>query len=151
MQYSGKIEIQKRPALFRNLQSFVDCSMERSIRYNFFDWFWRAFSISFHLIIVWIYVSRSIFSILMVHHFLSTNPYKMSIFQRSVTCSFFKELNSHIDKNSGEKFEDMFLVIIVSKGTSLIDSIKEFCQSLNYLKEWAYSKYALQGLHKVAT
>ena len=36
LQYSGKIEIQKRPALFRNPQSFVDCSMERSIRYNFF-------------------------------------------------------------------------------------------------------------------
>ena len=28
-----KIEIQKRPALFHNPQSFVDCSMERSIRY----------------------------------------------------------------------------------------------------------------------
>ena len=32
LQYSSKIEIQKRPALFRNPQSFVDCSMERSIR-----------------------------------------------------------------------------------------------------------------------
>ena len=30
-------EIQKQPALFRNHQNFVDCSMERSIRYNFFD------------------------------------------------------------------------------------------------------------------
>ena len=37
LQYSGKTEIQKRPALFRNPQSFVDCSMKRSIRYNFFD------------------------------------------------------------------------------------------------------------------
>ena len=36
MQCSGKIEIQKRPALFRHPQSFVDCSMERSIRYIFF-------------------------------------------------------------------------------------------------------------------
>ena len=36
LQYSVKIEIQKRPALFRNFQTFVDCSMERSIRYNFF-------------------------------------------------------------------------------------------------------------------
>ena len=35
--------------------------------------------------------------------FLRTNPYKMSIFQRSVTCSFFQELYSHIDKNSDEK------------------------------------------------
>ena len=37
LQYSGKIEIQKRPALFRNPQSFVYCSMERSLRYNFLD------------------------------------------------------------------------------------------------------------------
>ena len=50
----------------------------------------------------------------------------MSIFQRSVTCSFFQELYSHIDKNSGEKFEDMFLVKTASKGTSLI-RIKGFC------------------------
>ena len=33
---------------------------------------------------------------------------------------FFQELYSHIDKNSGEMFEDMFLVKIASKGTSLI-------------------------------
>ena len=44
----------------------------------------------------------------------------MLIFQRSVTCSFFfQELYSHIDKNPGEKVEDMFLVKIASKGTSL--------------------------------
>ena len=36
LQYFGKIQIQKWPALFQNLQSFVSCSMERSIRYNFF-------------------------------------------------------------------------------------------------------------------
>ena len=37
----------------------------------------------------------------------------MSIFERSVTCSFSQELYSHIDKNSGgggEESEDMFLV-----------------------------------------
>ena len=44
--------------------------------------------------------------IMMVHHFLRTDPYKMSIFERSVT-----ELRG--------KFEDMFLVKIASKGTSL--------------------------------
>ena len=59
----------------------------------------------------------------MVDHSLRTNPYKMSIFETSVTCSFFQELCSHIDKNSGEKFEDMFprgfLVKIASKGTFL--------------------------------
>ena len=32
---------------------------------------------------------------------------------------FFQEWYSHIDKNSGKKFEDMFLVKIASQGTSL--------------------------------
>ena len=32
---------------------------------------------------------------------------------------FFQELYSHIDKNSGEKFEEMFLVKIASKGNLL--------------------------------
>ena len=32
----------------------------------------------------------------MVHHFLHTNPYKMSIFERSVTCSFFFRNCTHI-------------------------------------------------------
>ena len=35
LQHYGKIQTQKWPALFRNLQGFVDCSMEMSIRYNF--------------------------------------------------------------------------------------------------------------------
>ena len=45
--------------------------------------------------------------------------YKISIFERSVTCSLFQEFYSHIDSNSGEKFEDMFLFKIASKGTFL--------------------------------
>ena len=49
-----------------------------------------------------IYFSRR-FSFIDVHHFLCTNPNKMSIFQRSVTCSFFQELSSRIDKNSRGK------------------------------------------------
>ena len=32
---------------------------------------------------------------------------------------FFQELYSHIDKNSGEKFEDVFFVKTASKGTSV--------------------------------
>ena len=39
LQHSGKFQILKWPVVFRNLQSFVDCLMERSIRYNCFDWF----------------------------------------------------------------------------------------------------------------
>ena len=58
---------------------------------------------------------------LMVHHFLRTKPYKMSIFQRSVTCSsFFKNCTHILTRTQGEKFEDMFLAKIASKGTSLI-------------------------------
>ena len=74
---------------------------------------WRAFNISSHLI-------RAVFPILMVCHFLRTNPYKMSIFERLVTCSFFFRNCSHIlTRIQGQKFEDMFLVKIASKGTSL--------------------------------
>ena len=53
----------------------------------------------------------------------------MSIFQRSVTCSFFPgivELYSHIDRNSRKKFEGMFLVKIASKVTSLSLAVKHF-------------------------
>ena len=39
----------------------------------------------------------------------------MSVSERSVTCSFFQELYSLINKNSGEKFENMFLVKIANK------------------------------------
>ena len=41
---------------------------------------------------------------------------------------FFQELYSHIDKNSWEKFQDMFLVKIANKGTSL----KQKKMRLNY-------------------
>ena len=51
----------------------------------------------------------------------------MFIFERSLTCGFFQELYSHVDKNSGEKFEDMFLVKIGSKGTSI-----NFCTVIFY-------------------
>ena len=121
LQYSGQIQIQKWPALFRNLQSFVDCSMERSIRYKFFSWSaWRAFNISSHLNIVWIYVSRAVFLRLMAHHFLHTSPYKMSVFERSVTYSFCSRNCTHIlIRTQGKKFEYMFLIKIANKGTSL--------------------------------
>ena len=40
-------------------------------------------------------------------------------FSKVSNMHFFQELYSHIDKNLGEKFEDMFLVKIVSERTSL--------------------------------
>ena len=39
----------------------------------------------------------------MVHNFFHSNPHKVSVFERSVTCSIFPELDSHIDMNSGQK------------------------------------------------
>ena len=75
-----------------------------------------------------------IFPILMAHHVLHTNPYKMSIFERLVTCRvFFQELYAHIDKNSGEKFEDMFLVKIANKGNPLTIRLLLVCCSLGYM------------------
>ena len=50
LRYSGTIKIQKRTALFQALQSFVDCTMERSIRYNF--WIDLESIQHIHLIIV---------------------------------------------------------------------------------------------------
>ena len=44
----------------------------------------------------------------------------MSVFERSVTCSFFSRDCTHILKRTqGEKFEYMFLVKIASKETSI--------------------------------
>ena len=65
------------------------------------------------------YVSRAVFPVLMVNHFISTNPYKLLIFERSVTCRFFCGLYSSVDKNLGKKFEDVFLFKIANKGTTL--------------------------------
>ena len=46
----------------------------------------------------------------------------MSIFERSVTCSSFSRNCTHIlTRTQVEKFEDMFLVKIASKITSLND------------------------------
>ena len=54
----------------------------------------------------------------------SFSPYKAPQnvdFSKVGNMQFFQELYSHIDKNSGEMFEDMFLVKIASKGTSLTE------------------------------
>ena len=66
------------------------------------------------------YVSHTVFPILMVHHSLRTNPNKMSIFRRLVTCNFLRHCTHILTRFQGEKFEDIFLVKIASKGTSII-------------------------------
>ena len=44
----------------------------------------------------------------MVHHFLHTNPY------------IFRDCTHILTRTKGKKFEDMFLVKIANKGTSLV-------------------------------
>ena len=63
----------------------------------------------------------------------------MSIFERSVKCSFFfQELYSHIDKKSREMYEDMFLVKVANKGTSLSDLfVNELSPSFNFISHKA--------------
>ena len=46
---------------------------------------------------------------------------------------FFQELYSHINRNSGEKFKDMFLVKIASKGTSLTSDCFSNNAAINFL------------------
>ena len=103
VQYFGKIEIQKRPALFRNPQSFIDCSMERSIRYNFLI---NLESIQHKL------SSNNSLNIYFSRRFLcidgpSFSPYKplqnVDFSKVGNMQFFFQELYSHINKNSEEK------------------------------------------------
>ena len=71
---------------------------------------------SSHLIMVWMYVSRAVFLMLMVHRFLHTSSYKMSVFERSVTYSFSsRNCTQILTRTQGRKFEYMFLVKIAVK------------------------------------
>ena len=119
LQYSGKIEIQKRPPLFRNPQSFIDCSMERSIRYNF--------------LIDLESIQHKLSSDYSLHMYFSRRfPYidgpSLSLYKPLQNVdfskvgnmqSFFRNCTHILTRTQGEKFEDMFLVKIASKGTTL--------------------------------
>ena len=92
--------------------------MERSIRYIFLL-IWRAFYISSHLIIAWIYVSRAIFCILMVHHFLRTNGFHNVHFWKVGNVQFFLGIVlTYWLGLRGENLKKIFLVKIENKGTS---------------------------------
>ena len=70
----------------------------------------------------------------------SFSPYKslyeMFIFERSVTCSFFRNCTHMLRRTQGKKFEDMFLVKIASKGTSLnLANSEKFMGSLSHTAE----------------
>ena len=94
--------------------------MERSIRYNFFlidlesiqDKLSSDYSLNIYFSRRFPYIDGPSFS-----------PYKppqnVDVSKVGNMQFLFQELYSHIDKNSGESFEDMFLVKIASKGTSL--------------------------------
>ena len=117
LHYSGKIEIQKRPALFQNPQSFVDCSMERSIRYNFFHWFGEHSTYDYSLNI---YFSRR-FPYIDSPSFSPYKPLQNVDFSKVGNMQvFFRNCTHILTRTQGKKFEDMFLVKIASKRTSLI-------------------------------
>ena len=120
--------MQKRPALFRNPQSFVDCSMERSIRYNFLidlesiqHKLSSDYSLNIYLSRRFPYMEGSSFS-----------PYKPL---QNVDCSkvgnmqlFLRNCTHILTRTHGKKFEDMFLFKIASKGTSLTSLVSlRFC------------------------
>ena len=70
----------------------------------------------------WIYVSRAVF-LMIVNDFLSPNSYKLPIFERSVTCRFFRKCTHLVTRTQDQKFEDVFLVKIVNKGTTSKKSV----------------------------
>ena len=76
--------------------------METSIRHNFFiDLESIQHKLSFDYSLNICFSSR--FPYIDGPLFFRTNSYKMSIFERPVTCNFFQELYSQINKKSGEK------------------------------------------------
>ena len=102
LQYSGKIEIQKWPALFRNPQSFVDCSMERSKGIIFLidlesiqHKLSSDYSLNIYFSCRFPYIDGPSFSPYI--------PLQNVDFSEVGNMQFFQELYSHIDKNSGEK------------------------------------------------
>ena len=119
MQYFGKIEIQKRPALFRNPQSFVNCSMERSIRYQFFidlESIQHKLSSDYSLNI---YFSRR-FPYIDGPSFSPYKPLQNVDFSKVGNMQFFFRNCTHIlTRTQAKMFEDTFLVKIASKETSL--------------------------------
>ena len=110
LQYSSKIEIQKQPALFQNPQSFIDCSMERTIRYNFLidlESIQHELSSDYSLNM---YFSRC---------FPYNNGPSFSLYKPLQNVDFSKVGNMHfyfrkcthiLTGTQGKKFEDMFLV-----------------------------------------
>ena len=117
--YFGKIVIQKRPALFRNPQSFVDCLMERSKRYNFLidlESIQHKLSSDYSLNICFSRRFPHIDGPLV-------SPYKplqnVDFLKVGNMQFFFRDCTHILTRTQAKKFEDTFLVKIASKGTSL--------------------------------
>ena len=116
LQYSVKIEIQKRPAQLRNSQSFVDCSIERSIRYNFLidlesiqHKLSSDYSLNMYFLRRFPYIDGPSFS--------PYKPLQNVDFSKIGNMQFFFRNCTHIlTRTQGVKSEDMFLVKMTSKG-----------------------------------
>ena len=119
LQYSGKIEIQKRPALFRNPQSFVDCSMEGRLGVTFLidlENIQHKISSEYSSNI---YFSRR-FPYIDGPSFSPYKPLQNVDFSKVGNIKiFFRNCTHILTRTQREKSEDMFLVKIASKGTSL--------------------------------
>ena len=109
-----------------NFQIFVNCWIERSMRYSFFIDLERSqhklssdYSLNMCFSRRFPYIDGPSFS--------PYKPLQMSVFESSATCSFsFLRNCTHIlTRTLGEKFKDMFLVKIESKGTSLMKVVDE--------------------------
>ena len=119
LQYSVKIKIQKRPALFRNPQSFVDCLMERLIRYNFFIHLESTqhklssdYNLNMYFSPCFPYIDGPSFS-------LYKPPQDVDFLKVGNMQFFFRNCTHILTRTHEKRFEDMFLVKIASKGTSL--------------------------------
>ena len=81
----------------------------------------------------------------MVHRFLRTDPLQNVDFSKVGNMQvFFRNCTHILIRTRGEKFEDMFLVKIASKGTSLKSSLKHD-RKHNYMLQ-LYGDQVLQQL-----
>ena len=119
LQYSGKIEIQKWPALFRNPQNFVDCSMGRSKGIIFLidlESIQHKLSSDYSLNI---YFSRR-FPYNDGPSFSPYKPLQNVDFSKVGNMQFsFRNCTHILTRTQGKKFGDMLLDKLASKGTSL--------------------------------
>ena len=120
VEHPAKIQTLDQPEFFQNLQSFADCSMKMLIRYDFLidlESIHNKLSSDYSL------------NICFSRRFPCTDgqsfsQYKLSIFEKLVTCRSFANCTHLLTRTQEKKSEEMFLVKIENKGFTLSISIK---------------------------